>query len=279
MFRNGLAAAALLAVASPAFAQTAAVPVDPAMQRRYHIKVMEGVLVGAVRHGADMLGSRLRPVNPNLVLLTGMARARGFVLEGYGVFFDVEVPMLRESVAWSIRTMALGPDPGVLQALAEMKREVAGLRDPGARATLQQVITRMEQQIGGPALAAAAPDPSAPRRVSRPVADEGQEAARVAPMVAVPPAPPPADDPNALYTETVKNALIDAMLDHSGPMAIRPDEWLTVAAKDAEGPLGPGEPYDAATIILRIKGSDLAAYRADRLTREQARAKVEVREF
>jgi hypothetical protein len=86
-------------------------------------------------------------------------------------------------------------------------------------------------------------------------------------------------DPNALYTETVKNALIDAMLDHGGPIGIGGDEWLTIAAKDAEGPLSPNEPYDAATIVLRIKGSDLSAFRADRLTRDEARRRVEVREF
>ena len=40
-----------------------------------------------------------------LVLLAGAARARGFRLDGYGVFFDVEVPALRRSVAWSFRVL------------------------------------------------------------------------------------------------------------------------------------------------------------------------------
>jgi hypothetical protein len=62
-------------------------------------------------------------------------------------------------------------------------------------------------------------------------------------------------------------------------MGIGADEWLTVAARDAEGPLNPSEPYDAVTIVLRIKGSDLAAFRAERLTREEARKRVEVREI
>ena len=31
--------------------------------------------------------------------------ARGFRLDGYGVFFDVEVPGVRPSLAWSLRTM------------------------------------------------------------------------------------------------------------------------------------------------------------------------------
>jgi hypothetical protein len=242
---------------------------------------MEGVLVSAVRHGADMLGSELRPVNPNLVLLAGTARARGFLLEGYGAFFDVEIPALRESVAWTIRTM-LDPDPFVVQSLAQMKRQLAALPDSPVRANIEKTIAGIERQMasmrgtGSPAPTTAAPGvESSPRVAAAGIADPAVDAPPNAPR----PTPAPPKDPNQLYTEAVKNALIDAMLDHGGPIGIGPDEWLTVAAKDAEGPLSPNEPYDAATIVLRIKGSDLAAFRADRLTRADARARVEVREF
>jgi len=54
---------------------------------------------------------------------------------------------------------------------------------------------------------------------------------------------------------------------------------FTIAARDSFGPSYPGEPYDAMTLVLRIKGSDLADYRADRLTLDEARKRVEVREF
>jgi hypothetical protein len=262
-----------------AFAQRPPGEPDPALQRRFHLKVLEGVLVSAVRHGADMLGSELRPVNPNLVLLAGTARARGFVLDGYGVFFDVEIPALRESVAWTIRTM-LDPDPFVVQSLAQMKRQLAALPDSPARASLEKSIAGIERQVmavrgASPALTAAAPDAASARRVTAAgIADETAETQPVPPRV-----PAVVKDPNQLYTEAVKNALIDAMLDHGGPIGIGADEWLTVAAKDAEGPLSPNEPYEAATIVLRIKGSDLAAFRADRLTRDDARGRVEVREF
>lgn len=271
----------LAAAAAPAFAQRAVTPPpDPALQqRRFHLKVMEGVLVSAVRHGADLLGNELRPINPNLVLLAGSARARGFLLDGYGVFFDVEIPALRESVAWTIRTM-LAPDPFVVQSLAQMKRQLATLPDSPQRANLEKTIAAIERQVaaaGTPAAMPSAPNAAGPaRRVSAAAVDE------------MAPADPPADtrtsplllkDPNQLYTEAVKNALIDAMLDHGGPIGVGPDEWLTIAAKDAEGPLSPNEPYEAATIVLRIKGSDLAAFRADRLTRDEARKRVEVSEF
>jgi hypothetical protein len=273
------AAVAVLALAVPATAQTAG-PGPEVLKRRYQIKVMEGVLQGAVRHGADVLSAELRPINPNLVLLTGMARARGTVLEGYGIFFDVEIPALRESVAWSIRTMALEPDPLVFRSLEQLKRLAAGLPDTAARASLQQAIAELESRMGPDTLAGASAPRDATaggaRRVSE---DHAGFAAAPSTEAARQSLPAPPEDPNEMYTRAVKDALIDAMLDHSGPMEIAGGEWLTVAARDADGPLGPGEPYDAMTLVLRIKGSDLEDFRAGRLTREQARGRVDVREF
>ena len=69
------------------------------------------------------------------------------------------------------------------------------------------------------------------------------------------------------------------MLEYGGVMALETDEWLTVAARDAEGPLSPAENYDPATLIIRVKGSDLAAFQAKTLTLEEARKRVEVRQF
>jgi hypothetical protein len=268
-FRSVLAAAAVVGVAAPVLAQ-APTPPD---KRRYDVKVMEGALVGAVRHGAEVFGAQLKPYNPNLVLLTGAARARGFLLEGYGAFFDVEIPALRESVAWSIRTMATEQDPFLAQLLASLRRDLAAVHDAAARARLEQSIAQMEQVIRPLAEPAPLAHTDSARRVSS--ANLAQEE----PASPSPVPPSLAKDPNALYTETVKNALVDAMLDYSGPMGIGPDEWLTIAARDAEGPLNPGEPYDAVTIVIRIKGSDLAAFHGERLTREEARKRVEVREI
>ena len=41
----------------------------------------------------------------------------------------------------------------------------------------------------------------------------------------------------------------------------------------------PGDPSEVTTIVLRIKGSDLAAYRAQKMTEDEVRKRVEVREF
>ena len=88
------------------------------------------------------------------------------------------------------------------------------------------------------------------------------------------------DDPGLVYTNEVKAALVDAMLDYGTPIPIGDEQWLTIAARDDhDGRLGGGDPYDVSTIVLRISGADLAGFRAGKLTREEALAKVEVREY
>jgi hypothetical protein len=88
-----------------------------------------------------------------------------------------------------------------------------------------------------------------------------------------------AEDPGQKYRDAVKRCLIDAMLDHSKSMDLGPDEWLTVAARGSESGLIPGEIYQLKTLLLRVKGSDLTEFLAGRLTRDEARQKVEVRQF
>lgn len=88
------------------------------------------------------------------------------------------------------------------------------------------------------------------------------------------------DDPGLAYTNEVKGALIDAMLDYGAPIPIADTEWFTIAARDDNNSrLGGGDPYDVSTIVLRISGAHLAAFRAGRLAREAALAHVEVREY
>ena len=88
-----------------------------------------------------------------------------------------------------------------------------------------------------------------------------------------------ADDPGQKYRDAVKRCLIDAMLDHSKSMDLGPDEWLTVAARGSESGLIPGEIYQLKTLVLKVKGSDLADFLAGRLNRDEARQKVQVRQF
>jgi hypothetical protein len=88
------------------------------------------------------------------------------------------------------------------------------------------------------------------------------------------------DDPGRAYTTEVQSALIDAMLDFGPPIPVADGEWLTIAARDNDDSrLGGGDPYDVSTILLRVRGSDLAAYRARQITREDAVKRVEIREY
>jgi hypothetical protein len=74
-----------------ALAQNARHAIDP-VKARYNVQVMEAVLERAVRYAAGQMNRRLQTVSPDLLQLSGAARARGFRLPGYGVFFDVDVP-------------------------------------------------------------------------------------------------------------------------------------------------------------------------------------------
>jgi hypothetical protein len=242
------------------------------MQARYQLAVMESVLERAVQHAAQMLGHQMQTqmVTPNL-LFVAAPRARGFRLEGYGVFFDVEIPAMRESVAYAMR--ALEPDVTAARRIFEqMRRQLQMVTDRQAKTSLEQALRQLEAQVApGPLRGGTERD----RMVSgAAIVEEGPPAAAAPPPIAA-----PLDDPGALYTQSVKTALVDSMLDYGAPMDLQPNEWLTVAARDGEGPLTPLENYEAVTLILRIKGSDLAEFQAKRMTREEARKRVEVREF
>jgi len=226
---------------------------------RNQIQIMEGVLTRAVRSGAEDIARRIQSRDPSLMLFTGQARARGFVLEGYGVFFDVEIPGLRPAVVWSMRT--LERDTTMANAIDSLRQALTNMPQGPARVQAEQALKNV-QQLG--------PPPAARQQVM-------PERGAVAPAAA----DPTVDDPQTAYTEAVKNALIDAMLDYSLPMELGADEWLTVAARDADGPLTPDEVYDPSTILIRVKGIDLATYATDRspAKRAEVRTRVQVREF
>jgi hypothetical protein len=75
-------------------------------------------------------------------------------------------------------------------------------------------------------------------------------------------------------------ALKDAMLDHSGSLGIGANEWLTIAARgnDDRPRLAPAD-GNSRTRIIRLRGSDLAAYLARQITKEEAKEKIEVKVY
>lgn len=279
---------AVLACAAPVAAQnvtpeTAAKPMSMA-DLRHHIYVMEGALARAVDYGAKQLNREISQVMPGIFMLEGEARSRGVHLEGYGVFFDVRVPMMRQSMMWSLSIM-LQQDAATRQvALADLKKAIVGVTDPATRANLERSIRQLEIQ-NQPINTPRGEPVTAPQLKG---GTPGQVVALAENLPSAPPPPAPrtenlwAKDPNRAYTEAVTRALVDAMIDYSAPMQIGPDQWLTVAARDDEGrdSLAPPDPLEeVVTMIYRIKGSDLQEYRQGRIGRDEVRRRVHVTQF
>jgi hypothetical protein len=194
--------------------EQASSPIDP-QRRREQIVAMEGLLTSAVKSAATQTARQMQAIEPTLQLFTGPARAKGFYLDDYGVFFHVEIPGVSPSVAWLLDNMA---------------------REPSAfdRERAQPTRTASSRGVMG-------------------------------------------FDPDQAYVIAVQQKLVDAMLDYR--IDLHPAEWLTVAARDGEGPMNPGQIVESAMMILRVRASDLSDYFAGRITREELRHKVEVREF
>jgi hypothetical protein len=103
---SALIASGVLTMAGYAAAQTQPTPAPAQIQARQQISAFEGALENAVSYGAQMLDQRLQmSTGANMVMLAGMARARGFRLDDYGVVFDVEFPSMRRSMVWSMQEL------------------------------------------------------------------------------------------------------------------------------------------------------------------------------
>jgi hypothetical protein len=240
-------AAGLAVIAAPVLAQAPANEAEQ-VKARQRISTMEGVLERAVSNGAENMLRQVRTVTPDAPMLSGVPQVRGFRLDGYGVFFDVEVPALRLPVTWPLRYLIEDNRAAVAATLAELRTMIADqpVRD---RDRFELLAQRLESRAVVPR--------TSPRQ-----------------------ADPVITEPDVAYTKAVRESLIDAMIENSGPMPVSADEWLTVAARDnvPRDPLMPGDTAGLNTLIFRIKGSDLAAFRAGRLSLDEARRHVLVQE-
>ena len=221
-------------------------------QSRYQIGVMERVLEGAVEHGAKETRDRWQAAMQTEMLILDNAHARGFRLEGYGIFFDVVVPSLEGTLAWGLRMLDQN-DLGLTSAL--------------------QALKRIELQIDPMIVArgAVAPAAAGARTAVGSAASTGADKAPVDPIL---------NDPIEAFRAEVKQALMDAMLDHSSSLGIGETEWLTVAARrsDDRPQLAPAD-SDARTIVISVRGGDLRAFLARQISREDAIKRIEVRVF
>jgi hypothetical protein len=280
----------LIGAATAAPAQTTAQNGEAEqVKARQKIFMMEGVLERAVQVGIDSFRRKLSAAMPDdMLLVTGDGpQARGFRLDGYGVFFDVEVPGVRPSLAWSLRTM--NETAAIFNRdLARMRAQIQqAVSNPQQRAEMEQQLARLQQLVvpqpvasAPPGIGAAPLSNDARATVAAQSIERGVAVGSAAPPV-VASSPAAAIDPGEVFTKEVATALIDAMLENSGSLIIAAEEWLTVAARDnTQGSrFVASDPSDLTTVVLRVKGSDLAAFQARRLTPDEVRKRVEVRAF
>jgi hypothetical protein len=236
-------------------------------ESRYQIGQIERLLEGAVEHGATVIRERLQAIMPADMLLTENARARGFRLEGYGVFFDVEVPSL-EGTLWSFRTLDQN-DLGVDNALQTLRSFVEAA---GNNVNVRQALERIELQVMPGTGSLAPPAPASPARTVSTISAPADPATVQA--------DPILSNPNEAYRAAVRAALVDAMLEHTRGLRIGATEWLTIAARssDTRPRLAPADP-EGQTNLLSIRGADLAAFLAGQITHEEVLQRVDVRVF
>jgi hypothetical protein len=265
----------LCAGAAPLAAQNPAVSRD----QRYQIGVMERVLEQAVEHGAARTRERLQAVLPPAeMLLSANARVRGFRLEGYGVLFDVEVPDLPTSLPWSFLMLDQN-GLGLASALQQLRSIVEKTGDTNA----EQALKRIELQVAPVGLSASSAVAGAGAPALAPTAARTVAGSAAATNADAPPAvaaDPILNSPQEAYREEVRVALIDAMLMFSKGIDVAPSEWLHVAAKrnDDQPRLAPVD-TDAATLSIRVRGSDLTAFLGGQITKDEAIQRMEVKMF
>jgi hypothetical protein len=262
-----LTVGAIAAVAAPAAAQSAS-STRAAAEQRYQIGQMERVLEGAVEHGLTNTRDRLQALAqmPTDMLVSDNAHARGFRLEGYGVFFDVVVPTFDTTLTWSLRTLDQN-DLGLDSALRTLQSHIKTAGDPN----LEQALKRVELQVNPAVLARTSlPDVAGARNATGAAASVDTDKPAAADSILA--------DPNEAYRTEVMQALKDAMLAHTAALNIGATEWLTIAAKgnDDRPRLAPADTA-SSTRVIRLKGSDLADFLAGKINREEALSRIEVK--
>jgi hypothetical protein len=265
-------AAALMSIGATtgAFAQDT----PPHLHTRYQITQMERVLTGAAEHAARLVREKLRAIVPADMLLNENVRVRGIPLEGYGLFFDVAMPPLEGtlSIFQTLDQNHLG--------LESAMRELTSFVESTGNANLRQAWERVELHVlplpstGSPSLAA--PVDARSRTAGSAAALAVDTSAQAAPRPRDPIVPPPQE----AYRTEVREALIDAMLDHSAALRLRDGDWLTVGARGNEDRprLSPND-YESPIIQISVRGSDLSAYLAKQIARDEARRRFVIKVF
>lgn len=261
----------VLIAAAPVAAQSS----QPVRDQRYQLGIMESVLEQAVEHGVDKTRDEMKALLPPAdMLLATSTHVRGFRQEGYGVFFDVEVPTLDTSLPWSFAVLdqnGLGLD----SALQSLRTVVQKSGDTN----VEQALRRIELQLAPMTIQTGATQQVQPgaRNLTgtAAVSTADTRPVRVSPITSIESYLNQVHD--AMRRE-VKDALIDAMLDYSRGLEIAPNEWVHIAARrqDDRPRLAPVD-TNADTLHIRVRGADLTEFLGNKITREEAIRRVDVK--
>src|SRR4051812_12703380 len=135
-----------------AVAQSPVAPTTEQVHRHEQISLLEGTLVGAVRFAAGRVAKDVQSRTNNTNFFAGEARAKGFTLDGFGVFVYVEVPTLdltvtlmvdqreREAQRRSEDFKAIGNrGAGATGKDDPVSKDVPITKEPSAKDTLQDI--------------------------------------------------------------------------------------------------------------------------------------------
>jgi hypothetical protein len=246
-------------------------------EMRSQIAMLEGVLERSVQIGISNAIQKIPGGEFAAPIWTDEHRARGFYLDSFGVFVDVEMPTLNASFTWTVQLLSLN-DAAISRELERLKAVVARVSDPKERADIEQSMVRLQQLASPPQgqqFAAAGSQPPRPG-VPTPASDV-RDLGQVDPtgLFLSPDYAELRRQVRTTYRSEVQKVLVEAMLSQGSSLHLAPEEKLTVAAR-GEGPSTLG-PDDQNTILyLTILGKDLAAYGAGQITKEEAVKRVQV---
>ncbi len=233
---------------------------------------MEASLERAVQSGIQSAINQMPGVQFQGPPMWVSPRARGFQIDNYGIFFDVEVPVLPASITWSISVINRNNEIALVNEINQLKTIVQSVPDETKRTELRKGLDRMQARVSAASLSEPAPPPQGSQQAT--LVSSGSPAA-ASPAAPYAPVPGP-DDLDKIYTREVQKALTGVMLDYGTSLQIAPDEWFTVAASESRGSFGPP---DTMTMYLSIQGKDLAALRAKQITPEEAAKRVVARNY
>ena len=214
-------------------------------QLRYQLRVVERVFEEAVEHSARNFASSMEEATPGAARFMGNTGAHGFRLNGYGLFFDVQIPVLRRSLSWVFRHLNRGPSE-LGPALQSLRQHMRSFDNVDVRDSLEEALRSIESLVGHPP----------------------------------PPPPPPDVDPREVYAMEIRDALANAMLDYTDSLPLAANEWLTVATTSSGNRAdSPTDLPRGLGLMLRVPGRVLIALRQGEMARSEALNRIEYSEF